>query len=65
MDACCGGGASVGVAGIGVAVSCTVGVIVLATVGLGVMVAFGVLGIAVGTAPTGFTTFLKYVLATS
>lgn len=54
MFACEGGGASVGVAGIGVSAA-IVGV--EGTVGLATTVGWGVLGIAVGTSPTGWITF--------
>ena len=54
ISACGGGGASVGVAGMGVAAS---GVGVTAIVGLGRTVGNGVLGMAVGTLPTGLITF--------
>ena len=52
-----------GVAGIGVAATSTVGV--LANVALATIVGFGVLGMAVGTLPTGLITFRTYVFATS
>lgn len=53
-----------GVGGIGVATNSGVGVTAL--VGLGRLVAgAGVFGSAVGAFPTGLSTFLRYVLATS
>jgi hypothetical protein len=63
-EACAGGGASVAVGGMGVSTA-TGFVAVTGAVGLAgffVLVGFG---IAVGTAPTGWITFLKYVFATS
>lgn len=64
MIACGGGGASVGVTGTAVAAIMAI-VGVTCTVGLGIPVGFGVLGIAVGTLPTGLITFRTYVFATS
>lgn len=66
MIACGGGGASVGVTGTAVALApAPAAVGVTCNVGLASAVGLGVLGMAVGTLPTGLITLRTYVFATS
>lgn len=65
MDAWGGGGSSVDVGASGVSIACSVGMVISVTANeVGVASLVG-LGTAVGTLPTGFRTFLRYVFPTS
>src|SRR5688572_17712295 len=63
--ACAGGGTSVGVGGIGVSSTGVVGLTGTGTVGVMGLFVLVEFGIAVGTSPTGLSTFLTNVLPTS